>query len=78
MACGTPVVTSFNSSLPEVVGDGGILVDPHNVVDISETIKSILGDSGLRERLIKNGLKRADNFTWEKCAKETLDFLKNV
>lgn len=77
MVCGTPVIASFNSSLPEVVGDGGILVDPHNVVDISESIKSILSDSGLRERLVRNGLKRVDNFSWEKCARETLDFLKN-
>ena len=77
MACGTPVVTSFSSSLPEVVGDGGILVDPYNVVDISETIKSILMDSSLKERLTKNGLKRVDNFSWEKSARETLDFLKN-
>lgn len=78
MACGTPVVTSVNSSLPEVVGDGGVLVDPHNAVDISEAIKSILSDSGLKERLVKKGLKRVNNFTWEKCARETLDFLKNA
>ncbi|MDO8659413.1 MAG: glycosyltransferase family 1 protein [Candidatus Parcubacteria bacterium] len=77
MACGTPVVTSFNSSLPEVVGSGGILIDPQNAVDISTTLKSILTDSSLKNLLIKRGFHRTQNFSWETCAKETLDFLKN-
>lgn len=77
MACKTPVVASFNSSLPEVVGEAGILVDPHNAVDISEAIKSILTDSGLRSLMVKKGLQRTQNFSWEKCAGETLYFLKN-
>ena len=75
MACETPVVTSFNSSLPEVVGDGGILVDPHNAVDISEAIKNILTNPSLRKMLIKKGLQGVQNFTWERCAKETLEFI---
>lgn len=78
MVCETPVVTSFNSSLPEVVGDSGILVDPHNAVDISEAIKNILTNPSMKKMLIKKGLQRAENFTWEKCAKETLNFLKNA
>ena len=78
MACGTPVVTSFNSSLPEVVGDAGILVDPYNTVDISTAVKNILTDSNLKNLLIKKGFERVQNFTWEKCAKETLDCLKNA
>lgn len=78
MACGTPVVASLNSSLPEVVGDGGILVDPHNVVDISMAIKKIHTDSVFRERLIEKGFNRIKNFSWNKCAMETLKILKNI
>ena len=78
MACGTPVVTSFNSSLPEVAGEGGILVDPHGAVDISMAVKSILVDSGLKKLLVKKGLERVQNFTWNKCAQETLEVLISV
>lgn len=78
MACGTPVVTSFNSSLPEVVGDGGILVDPNNLVDISMAVKSILVDPGLRKLLIKKGLERTQSFSWDRCARETLGVLKSL
>ena len=78
MACGTPVLASFNSSLPEVIGDGGILVDPHSVVDISNAVKSIFTDLSLRERLVKNGLERARFFTWDRCARDTLDLIKNA
>src|SRR3989344_406144 len=77
MACGTPVVTSFNSSLSEVVGDGAILVDPHNAVDISNAIKYILSDTSLRNLLIKKGLERSAYFTWDKCAERTLKALNN-
>ena len=77
MACRTPVVTSFNSSLPEVVGDGAILVDPHNAVDISNAIKYILSDMALRDSLIKKGLERTRHFTWSKCAERTLKLLNN-
>ncbi len=78
MACGTPVITSFNSSLPEVVGEGGILVDPNGVVDISMAIKNVLTDVGLREVLVRKGIERAQVFVWNKCARETLDLLNNT
>lgn len=75
MACGTPVVASFNSSLPEVIGNGGILIDPHNTVDISTAIKVILTDASLRNSIIKKGHQRVQNFTWERSARETLNCL---
>lgn len=78
MACGTPVLASFNSFLPEVVGDGCILVDPNNIVDISNSIKSILTEEGLRKLLIKRGLKQAKIFTWERCAQDTLNLIRNA
>lgn len=78
MACGTPVIASFNSSLSEVVGEGGLLVDPYNVVDISMAVKNIITDPVLRELLIKKGIEKTRCFNWNKCAIETLDVIKNA
>ena len=72
MACGTPVITSNTSSLPEVVGDAGIMVDPYDVDGLADAMHEVLTNDGLREDMIKRGLKRAKMFSWEKCAKETL------
>ena len=72
IACGTPVVASNNSSLPEVVGNAGILVDPYNAVDISNGVRAVLEDANLRNDLIKRGFERVKSFTWKKCADETL------
>ncbi len=79
LSCGCPVVTSNISSLPEVVGEAGILVDPYNVEDIVQGIRGVL-DLSIQERedLIKKGLKQADNFSWEKTAQETLEVLELV
>jgi glycosyltransferase involved in cell wall biosynthesis len=70
MANGTPVVTSKISSLPEVVGDAAVTVDPYNVDEIAAAIKSTLADQELRARLIERGLKRADRFSWKTAASE--------
>jgi len=78
MACGTPVIASNNSSLPEVVGDAGLLIDPYNAVDISIAVKSILTDPSFRNSLVKRGLQRVQGFSWEECARRTLDLLKNA
>jgi glycosyltransferase involved in cell wall biosynthesis len=72
MACGTPVVTSELSSLPEVVGDAALLVDPKNVEEIASAIKQVLVDHTLRESLITKGLERVKKFSWKKTAMETL------
>jgi len=72
MACGTPVITSNISALPEVVGDAGMLVDPQDVEDISVAIWRILGDDQLRASLVEKGFKRAAVFSWDKAAQETL------
>lgn len=78
MACGTPVVTSNVSSLPEVAGDAAVLVDPYNVDDIANAIYNVINDNELRESLIDKGLKRAKEFSWEKAAKETLEVFEEV
>ena len=70
MANGTPVVTSKISSLPEVVGEAAVTVDPYNVDEIAEAIKSTLADPELRARLIERGRKRAERFSWETAATE--------
>ncbi len=73
MACGTPVVTSNVSSLPEVAGGAAVLVDPNSVDEISDGMRRILDDGALREDLCARGRKRAEAFTWERTARQTLD-----
>ncbi|MEE8218752.1 MAG: glycosyltransferase family 1 protein [Vicinamibacteria bacterium] len=66
MSCGTPVVTSRISSLPEVVGDAAVLVDPYSVEDIALGISRLLDDHDLRRQLVDKGLARARSFSWER------------
>jgi glycosyltransferase involved in cell wall biosynthesis len=77
MACGTPVITSNTTSLPEVVGDAGIMVNPTNSDSIADKIHEILTNSCLRESLVKKGLKRAKMFSWNQSAQKTLDVYRN-
>lgn len=72
MACGCPVLTSNISSLPEVVGDAAITVNPHCVEEISDGILTLVNDKEKKEALSKKGLTRAKMFSWEKCAQETI------
>lgn len=75
MAFGCPVITSNISSLPEVVGNAGILVNPNDVNDIVRGIKEALEN---RKGLIVKGFKQAKKFSWEKCARETLAVLEEI
>src|SRR3989344_105592 len=75
MACGTPVIASANSSLPEVVGDAGLFINPYNISEISEAMEIVLSEPMVRNRMIKNGLVRATKFTWEDTARQTLGIL---
>ena len=70
MANGTPVITSKISSLPEVVGDAALTVDPYNIDEIAEAMQSIFVDPVLRERLIKKGRIRAELFSWEEAVSQ--------
>lgn len=76
MSCQTPVITSFSSSLPEVVGNTALLVDPYNVRDMFEAIKQIIEDDKLREDLGKEGQTRAEEFTWTKTAESCLKIIE--
>jgi len=70
MACGAPVVTSKISSLPEVVGDAAVLVDPYSIEAIADGLARVLEDDLLRRELIARGLVRAASFSWERSVKE--------
>ncbi|MBL1211551.1 glycosyltransferase family 1 protein [Geminocystis sp. GBBB08] len=76
IACGTPVITSNVSSLPEVVGEAGILVNPYEIKSISEGMNLMADDNDLRKKLGELGLKRARNFSWEKTGKETVKVIE--
>jgi glycosyltransferase involved in cell wall biosynthesis len=69
MACGTPVVTSRLSSLPEVVGDAALLVDPYRVDEIAHALERVLQDDALRADLVARGLVRARQFSWERSVR---------
>ncbi|MFH1526689.1 MAG: glycosyltransferase family 1 protein, partial [Bacteroidota bacterium] len=66
MACGVPVITSNTSSLPEVVGDAGVLINPYDIDQLSEAIKVVLKDENLRKDLSAKGFERKKSFEWDK------------
>jgi glycosyltransferase involved in cell wall biosynthesis len=78
MACGTPVVTSNVSSLPEVVGDAAVLVNPENVFDIARGIRDVLLDRALRAELIRRGRLQAARFSWSRTAREVLEIYREA
>jgi len=78
MACGTPVITSNVSSLPEVGGEATLLIDPRNGYDLKKSINRILNDENLRNDLIQKGLERAKSFSIENMSQQILNILNNI
>lgn len=78
MACGTPPLTGNLASLPEVVGDAGLMVDPYDVDAIADGLLRLIENSTLRSELSQKGLARVKNFTWENTADMTLRILGNA
>lgn len=78
MACGTPVVTSNTSSLPEVAGDAAVLINPDKPEEIKEAVKKILEDKVWKEKLIQDGFANVARFSWKKCARETLSVFASI
>lgn len=78
MACGTPVLTSNVTSLPEVVGDAAFTVNPYDIDAIAEGIKRLVEDDNLRKELSQKGLARAKLFSWERTAEVTWSVLKEA
>jgi len=73
MACGTPVVTSDRPSLPEIVGDAGLLVEATDNQELAKAMERVLTDEYLRREMREKGLKQAEKFTWEAAAGKLLD-----
>jgi glycosyltransferase involved in cell wall biosynthesis len=75
MACGTPVIASNNSSIPEVAGNSILSIDPNRPTELAEAMENILMDENLHQRFKERGFAQAQKFSWKKCACETL---KNI
>jgi len=78
MACGCPVVTSDTSSLPEVVGKAGIMVDPYDIDGLAQAMKQVLTDDKLRDDMVRKGLEQAKRFSWEETARKTQEVYDKV
>lgn len=78
MACDCPVITSNTTSIPEVVLDSAILIDPHNIDDLCSSMHNILIDETLRNSLIKKGRRRASELTWKKTASDTISAYSKI
>jgi len=78
MACGCPVIVSNRGSLPEVVGDAAVLIDPENHDSIIAAIRSVEGSQSLREDLARRGIERTKHFSWKAAASETLKMYYEV
>jgi glycosyltransferase involved in cell wall biosynthesis len=78
MACGTPVLTSGVSSLAEVAGDAAIFASPENIDDIAARLRALLIDDALRQRLVEAGVARAEAFSWEQAAAQTIEVYRQT
>jgi glycosyltransferase involved in cell wall biosynthesis len=78
MACGVPVIASDTSSIPEVVGDAGLLVPPTQPEAFADAILRVRSDENLRKAMVEKGLKQAAGFRWDKTARHHLDCLRKA
>ena len=76
MQCGLPVITSNNSSLPEVVGDAAIMIDPNDQSALKDAMYKLYSDKEFRQQLSEKGIERSKLFSWKKCADQTLEAYK--
>lgn len=78
MACGVPILASDVASIPEVVDGSAVLVDPLDVKSMADAMARIIRDADLRDKLIRNGSERVKDFSWERCARETLKEIEGL
>jgi len=78
MACGTPVISSRESCMPEILGKAPLYFDAYNVADIAKKMKTIISDKDIRKDLIKKGLEQVKKYNWDECAKDTLKVYKEL
>jgi glycosyltransferase involved in cell wall biosynthesis len=78
MACGTPVITSNVTAMPEVAGEAAMLIDPYSVNSIAQGIEQVINDTSLQQSLRNKGLERVKEFTWDKTAAVVKDVLEQA
>ncbi|MEL4896162.1 glycosyltransferase family 4 protein [Crocosphaera sp. Alani8] len=78
MTLGSPVITSYNSSLPEVAGDAALYIDPHNYYELAEIMLKVVDNSTLRKEMIEKGKKQANTFSWQRTAQTSLNVYKQI
>jgi alpha-1,3-rhamnosyl/mannosyltransferase len=78
MAAGVPVITSNTSCLPEIAGEGALLVDPRSPAEIQSAIQRLLTSPALQQQLRTAGLARAQQYRWEVCARKSLEFFRSL
>ena len=78
ISCGTPVITSNRASLPEVVGDSAIIVEPDDANGLAKAMERVLTDEGLRKQMSQKGIEQSKIFSWERAAKETLNVYESI
>jgi glycosyltransferase involved in cell wall biosynthesis len=78
MQCGTPVITSNTSSLPEVVCDAGLMINPSSRDDLCQAMLNLINQNNLRMELSQKGIERAKQFSWTKCADQTIILYKQI
>jgi glycosyltransferase involved in cell wall biosynthesis len=78
MACGAPCIISDRGSLPETAGGAAKEIDPDNSVELAEAIAGVLSDRTLQQQLCHKGFERAAEFSWQRCARETLAVYRRV
>jgi glycosyltransferase involved in cell wall biosynthesis len=78
MACGTPVIVSNTSSLPEVVGDAGVQVNPYSPAQIADAIYQITSEDAIRQAMRKDSLEQAKKFSWEKTAEDCVSLFERM
>jgi glycosyltransferase involved in cell wall biosynthesis len=78
MACGAPCIISDRGSLPEISGGAALEIDPDDVDEIAEALAGVLNDNQLQRQLRHKGFQRAAEFSWERCALETLTVYQRV
>ena len=78
MACGTPVICSHTSSLPEVAGDAALLVDPLDTTGLATAIRRVLTDGSLRTCLARRGYANIQRFSWQRCARQVLAAIESI
>ena len=78
MACGTPVIVSNSSSLPEICGDAALYIDPNNTKNMADTIIRLVENENLQQELRRKGLERVKHYTWEKAARKHMEVFEKV